>query len=91
MAEEDIAQENTQPVPSKRKASDDAAAASKSSEGPAKVIHFTARNPPWTYLKLQMYEFPASITSPSYSPRHALNYLLAEYSNRALQPQCRTP
>ncbi|KAL2219877.1 hypothetical protein M432DRAFT_284907 [Thermoascus aurantiacus ATCC 26904] len=54
MAEEDIAQENTQPVPSKRKASDDAAAASKSSEGPAKVIHFTARNPPWTYLKLQI-------------------------------------
>lgn len=90
MAEKDTVQGNPQSVPSKRRGSDATAAASKSSEGSAKVVHFTARNPPWTYLKLQMYESLSNITSPFYSLQFVLNYFLAEYSNQALQPQCKT-
>lgn len=41
---------------SKRKASDTPAPpASSAQQKDSKVIHFTARNPPWSYLKLQLY------------------------------------
>lgn len=47
---------------SKRKALDASAAPPAKQEQQqqkeSKVIHFTARNPPWSYLKLQLYRTP---------------------------------
>jgi ribonuclease P/MRP protein subunit POP8 len=46
---------NTETVSSKRKAPDDRATPKTA---PSQAIHFTSRNPPWTYLKLQLCVFP---------------------------------
>lgn len=43
---------NPETTSSKRKAPDDRVA---SKAAATQAIHFTARNPPWTYLKLQLY------------------------------------
>lgn len=43
-------QQNTNAAPSKRKASDTTAS--------QPTLQFTTRNPPWTYLKLQLYVNP---------------------------------
>lgn len=49
---------------SKRKASDTPAPpASSAQQKDSKVIHFTARNPPWSYLKLQLYGFSSIFLS----------------------------
>ncbi|KAJ9243625.1 hypothetical protein DTO271D3_1650 [Paecilomyces variotii] len=59
---------------SKRKASDTPAPpASSAQQKDSKVIHFTARNPPWSYLKLQL------IPQPGYS---SANTLLDELTTR---------
>ncbi|OJJ41411.1 hypothetical protein ASPWEDRAFT_74393, partial [Aspergillus wentii DTO 134E9] len=44
---------------SKRKASD----GNNASKSTPKVIHFTSRNPPWTYLKLQLIHQPDTSTA----------------------------
>lgn len=41
-------QQNTNTAPSKRKSSDTTTS--------QPILQFTTRNPPWTYLKLQLYE-----------------------------------
>ncbi|KAL2003982.1 hypothetical protein VTN02DRAFT_1278 [Thermoascus thermophilus] len=82
MAEKDTVQEIPQSVPSKRRGSDATAAASKSSEGSAKVVHFTARNPPWTYLKLQIIFQPGTSATVQNSLLDALT--VRTYLNSAL-------
>lgn len=45
-------QEQKQQQPTKRKHNEN-------SQSQSHVLHFTARNPPWTYLKLQLYDLPS--------------------------------
>ncbi|GIK00458.1 hypothetical protein Aspvir_004483 [Aspergillus viridinutans] len=52
----------TGPTPSKRKSPEETDAPKASS---AKVLTFTSRNPPWTYLKLQLITQPTTSTSQS--------------------------
>ncbi|KAF7597375.1 hypothetical protein BBP40_006316 [Aspergillus hancockii] len=71
---------NTETVSSKRKAPDDRAT---SKTAPSQAIHFTSRDPPWTYLKLQLIyppDTPAAIQSQPLDPLTARTYLTTALS-----------
>ncbi|BAE61939.1 hypothetical protein F9C07_6271 [Aspergillus flavus] len=56
---------NPETTSSKRKAPDDRVA---SKAAATQAIHFTARNPPWTYLKLQLIHQPGTSTAVQSQP-----------------------
>ncbi|EAW12574.1 uncharacterized protein ACLA_009970 [Aspergillus clavatus NRRL 1] len=62
-------------TPSKRKSPNE----TNTSNPSAKVLHFTSRNPAWTYLKLQLITHPSSTTTPL-DPLTAKTHLTAALS-----------
>ncbi|KAL1968960.1 hypothetical protein VTN77DRAFT_794 [Rasamsonia byssochlamydoides] len=68
------AQTQTEPSSKRKKIDDDAG------RGSSNVIHFTARNPLWTYLKLQLILQPGSSTITTLDAVTARTYLTSALS-----------